>query len=97
MSNRSTDRRAGIFHRTAQQKTVDGRKGGLITGKMMADRPGHLAAAGAIGGVKGGKTQGDINAHNGHLDYARHIRHHVIDGKKPIKPCRFCNPPKRKS
>jgi hypothetical protein len=87
------EKKLGLFARTPEKITEDSQRGGKIAGQMAVEN-GHLSAAGSIGGKIRGPVQGKINASNGHLDYARHVRHHIKDTKKPKKYCRFCNPPK---
>jgi hypothetical protein len=82
-------KKLGIFARTPEKITEDSQRGGKIAGTIAAES-GRVSEMGHKGGILGGKVQGEINASNGHLHYARHRRWHVLAGKAPKKYCRFC-------
>lgn len=88
----------GLAGMSEEERLAASRKGGLnndrqyLGGLATSRIKGALSAAGKIGGRLGGVTQGNINAANGHLDYARHIRYHVLRDRLPnSKYCKFCD------
>jgi len=83
----------GIHAMSKAAQTARSKRGGHRGGSTTAKIPDALSSAGKIGGKKGGITQGNVNAKNGHLLYCLHIKWHVLRArpKNPKWRCPYCS------